>query len=356
MGNAWLVAGVAVLLAGCVQAPPKDLFAPKEKVLPPPETFVYDEEACNVYVLGLLVEPSLTDRYLPPGFHLRDPEWFYESPVPRAPPPPLLPPVPPPQAATGQALVVNLLFLCDPPSEPGSVPFSESHVGVFVLPPAVRGQRDNATLDIYEVDHYSQGDGLLRQRLPAWEWPVHNTTFTQEAASEQARNLQLSRQVGPVSVPNGVPIPPYHTDNGTADNLRELEFLVHAAQRSTIPASPLSDPLDNGVLFGFGGSTGGAVDYKIPSIRFWHQAKAGLSHIDYLLPMDVHLGPGYCKFQRGSTLSNLTGLEVCPQIQSPDSDPSAIPSFRPKETVPFVGYFRTAFRAEATRQQEVFAK
>ncbi|HUR60892.1 MAG TPA: hypothetical protein VM286_00820 [Candidatus Thermoplasmatota archaeon] len=336
MGKVWLVVGMALLLSGCVQPPPKDdPYAPKVKVLPPPETFVFDEEACNAYVLGLLVEPSLTDPYLPPGFHMRDPEWFYEDPVP---PPP--PPQEPLQVATGQALVFILVFKCDAPSEPNAIPFQEAHAGVFVLPPAVRGQTDNATLDFYEIEHYSAG-GLLADRLPAWEWPVHNTTFKDGSS---AANM-FRQTAAPHYVPKNV------FDNATADNLREVEFLLSAGDGDPLPG--LQEP----ALFSFGGSTTGVIDYEIPSVRFWHQAKAGLSHIDYILPMAVNLGPGYCSFQDGSILNDLTHVQTCPELRQPDvSDPGGLQAFRPQQTVPFVGYFRTAFRAEALRQQEVYAK
>jgi hypothetical protein len=159
-------------LAGCLQAPGPPL-PPAAEAPARAQAFGYVAQACDGYLLALLVDPARTDPVLPPGFHLRDPSAFFrEAPT-----------------ATGQALVIVAAMACGS-SSLGDGPFQEAFAAIFVQPPAVAGDRLPAQFDFYETDHVARGP--LAASLAAYGWQATAANLTIQPVAVQGTPEQFT--------------------------------------------------------------------------------------------------------------------------------------------------------------------
>ncbi|MEA3143920.1 MAG: hypothetical protein QOG31_1244 [Thermoplasmata archaeon] len=293
MGWNWVaaVAVAAVAAAGCLQAPALATLPPAAAAHAP-ETFTDARDGCTGYLLAVLVNPLRTDRFLPPGFHLRDAKDFLHG------------------VSTGPALLIVAANLCAPTRD--TPLWRDGAAVLFVEAPAVVGERPAADYDLYEIEHYSPEPGV-RERLRAWEWPVTNVSLADESVPE-ARPEAFTFAAG-----------------------------RHSAPLGTLPA------LDGSALFRFGGPTPvppEAAPLASAVARIWRDTPAGLGHMDYSMPVPLNLGSGYCTFQPGSVLEQLTGASVC-------NAPTGKPGWAPQPVL--VGTFSTDFHAVGILQRGVHA-
>jgi hypothetical protein len=261
---AWVC--VAALVAGCVQ-PLVPASLPAAAPPPAPEMFTDAHDGCIGYLLALLVDPQFTDPYLPPGFHLRDPKDFLKHNT----------------VGTGQALALVWADLCAPTT--GEPTWRNGGAGIYVQPPAVEGDRPPADYDLYEVAHFSP-EPAVQHRLGVWEWPVVNTTLEDQTPRPEVRQAGLA-----------------------------FTFAAGAQASGPLPVAGVAD----NPLFSFGGATPAppeAASLPAGVLRNWRDTPAGLAHLDLSLRFPLHLGSGYCAFQAGSLLAQLTNQTVCGTSQA----------------------------------------
>ncbi|MEA3136186.1 MAG: hypothetical protein QOC71_467 [Thermoplasmata archaeon] len=165
--QAWtaLVIGV-LLLGGCLGGDPVETSGPvtADPSPTPPAPVVL---ACQNGLLFQFVDYAETDPYLPPGFHIRDPQGFLTiSPV-----------------AFGQAGVLLITLRC----EGAAGPYNMAGVDIFVEAPSVPGV-DAATFDFYEVERYSSAWDFNDTLAPAlWPRIPGHVNFTMLENAEGAR-------------------------------------------------------------------------------------------------------------------------------------------------------------------------
>ncbi|HUR63052.1 MAG TPA: hypothetical protein VM241_01080 [Candidatus Thermoplasmatota archaeon] len=294
MGWSWVAAAAVAALAaaGCLQAPALATL-PAAAAPRAPETFTDARDGCTGYLLAVLLDPQLTDPFLPPGFHLRDAKDLLRG------------------VSTGQALLIVAANLCAPTRD--TPLWRDGAAVLFVETPAVEGERPAADYDLYEIEHYSP-EASVRERLRAWEWPVTNVTLADESVPE-ARQEAFSFAAGR----HGVPL-------------------------ATLPT------LDGSALFRFGGPTPvppEAAPLTSAVARIWRDTPAGLGHMDYSMPLPLNLGTGHCTFQPGSVLEQLTGASVC-------NAPTGKAGWAPQPAL--VATFSTSFHAVGILQRGVHAR
>lgn len=258
MGGLWRAA-VALAVAGCLQ-PATLATTPTVPGPPAAETFTDAHDGCTGYLLALLVDPALTDPYLPPGFHLRDPQDFLQK-----------------GTGTGQALLLVWAALCEPTAQQPA--WRDGSAAIYVQPPAVEGDRPTADHDLYEIAHYSP-EPSMQQRLAAWRWPVANVSLDGQAPAPQAAGQAFSFAAGS---PQG-------------------------AQTPILPG------VASDALFSFGGPTPlppQAFGPRDGVLRTWRDTPAGLGHLDQSMALALNLGGGYCAFQQDSVLAQATGQTAC---------------------------------------------
>jgi hypothetical protein len=238
-GRALAFLAVTALLAGCLgsdQAQAPDV-AVAEPVAPKP--FV---GTCDSGLLFQFVPYGSTDRWLPPGFHPRDPQDFLGSPV-----------------AFGQAAVILLIVDCAAPD--GTVLRSAS-VDIFVESPVVEGV-DPARFDFYEIERYgdpAELDGALLDS--GW--------------------LRLPGEVrfGGAGGPGGLP--------------------------STVGYSVLAEVADgNGTIMSMIGPVAADVPLADGPVRFWHESEPGVSYIEYDVSLQPRVGTGSCSARAGTALAQM---------------------------------------------------
>jgi hypothetical protein len=146
------------LLAGCLTDPePSDASSPAALPTPPPEPY---GATCLNGLLFQFVDYATTDRFLPPGFHPRDPRDFLNT-----------------QVAFGMAGVVVLVVQCT--SADGEA-YEAASVDIFVESPGVPTV-EKAFFDFYELERYAdpaEFDGVLS--TAGWPRLVGNVNFTRE--------------------------------------------------------------------------------------------------------------------------------------------------------------------------------
>lgn len=148
------------LLAGCLAAAPGTDDAP-EAAAPAPAVVTY-EGVCSAALMFQFIDYAQTDRYLPPGFHPRDPKEFLT----------ILP------VATGQAGAIFLAVQCADDGDGGP---AFSSVSIFVEPPFVAGF-DPGLFDFYEIERSGSADPF-RPALHPSGWPEHDAVVTVDMAS-----------------------------------------------------------------------------------------------------------------------------------------------------------------------------
>ena len=134
---------------------------------------------CTNTVLFQLLDFAVATRFLPPGYHAKDPQDFLGSP-----------------AAFGQAAAVLLLVDCQESARGGA--WKTGFVGLYIEPPTVPGADEGPNLHFYEVEHYADDlDGLL-ERL-GWPVAVGSTfTFTSSLDEGPARVTEVADRDGPI--------------------------------------------------------------------------------------------------------------------------------------------------------------
>jgi hypothetical protein len=165
--QAWTAVALGVLLlAGCLGGDPAATPAPTPAD-PSPTAPAPVQLACQNALLFQFVDYAETDPYLPPGFHIRDPQGFLTiSPV-----------------AFGQAGVLVLTLSCTG----AAGPYNMAGVEIFVEPPAVPGV-EAGTFDFYEVERYSSAWDFNDTLVPAlWTRIPGHVDFTMLETSPNAR-------------------------------------------------------------------------------------------------------------------------------------------------------------------------
>ncbi len=152
---------ILVGLAGCLSTGERT----PTSGLPPslgsvPETVPLEASDCIATVLAILVDREHTDAFLPPGFHPRDPQDFFDIPV-----------------ATGQAMAFLIVVTC-PATEVAPDGFEMAIASIFVESPAIPQVADPAHYDFYTLDHMFPREGNLAGYAATWGWawtPATNT-------------------------------------------------------------------------------------------------------------------------------------------------------------------------------------
>lgn len=148
-----LAAGLFVLqalalLAGCLSPRPVS-DGPVVLSGPPVADAPRFSGTCSNLLLFQFVDFAITDDYLPPGFHPRDPQAF-------------LPVVP---VSFGQAGVLAIVLDCQ--GDQGQ--YEAASLAIFVESPIVPGLED-AAFDFYEIERYAEA-GQFGGLLDAVGWP-----------------------------------------------------------------------------------------------------------------------------------------------------------------------------------------
>lgn len=238
-GRATAILAVMALLAGCLGPEPEPVADPIVAAPEPPQPFV---GACDAALLFQFISYGSTDRWLPPGFHPRDPQDFLNSPV-----------------AFGQAAVVMLIVDC---AQPDGTVHQSGSVDIFVEPPVVDGL-DPARFDFYEVERYGDPDEL------------------DGALSDSGwQRLPGIIEFGGAGGPGGLP--------------------------STIGFSALAQVTDdNGTILSMIGPVAADVPLGAGPVRFWHESSQGLSFVEYDVVLEPRIGSGSCSARAGTALAQM---------------------------------------------------
>lgn len=214
---------------------------------------------CDGSAVILLVPPQQVDPYLPPGFHVRDPQDLLVQ----------LP------AATGQAAAFIATLVCrdqpanaDEPREVGFAAILVERPNVADLPPT-RGY------DVYGVDIIVPP--LLGETMAGAGWPARVGDL-----SSSATRLPTG----------GAVVEAGATVNGVADYSYQLA---------------LAAPIPQGVP---------QVNFTEFTVRVWSDHGAGVAFVEYTFSGDVPVGTAVCDFPPGSPAAQLTDSQFC----TPDLD------------------------------------
>lgn len=147
--SALVISLVAMAIAaGCLSTTPE--VRDESPILPPtPAGAPRYEGTCANLVLFQLVDFAMTDEYLPPGYHPRDPQAF-------------LPVVP---VAFGQAGVLALALDC----AGAQGRYAAASIAIFVEAPTVTGVQA-APFNFYEIERYAEA-GQFSGLLDSVGWP-----------------------------------------------------------------------------------------------------------------------------------------------------------------------------------------
>ncbi|MFA5942938.1 MAG: hypothetical protein WC876_00555 [Candidatus Thermoplasmatota archaeon] len=141
------IAVLLVLASGCLGGGPGPVTPGPE---PNPTAPLLFTGECENALLFQFVEYADTDRYLPPGFHPRDPQAFLSSP-----------------AAFGRAGVLLIVLEC---LGDDGLAFSSASVDIFIEAPLVEGL-EPAAFNFYEVERVSP-PGPWDSVLAGADWPI----------------------------------------------------------------------------------------------------------------------------------------------------------------------------------------
>jgi hypothetical protein len=254
-----------VVLAGCAARPAASPGPGKVSAPAPADMVDYPEAACTNLLLFQFVDYPVTDAYLPPGFHPRDPQDFLGAPT-----------------AIGQAGVIFLALSCHGPSNDNN-DLSSAQLAIFVEHPSVHGT-ESASYDFYEVARYGP-HSRFDDVLAAGGWP---------------------------RIPAGVNLT---VSGGVSDG-----------NFSTFGNATVTD--GQGQVASMIGLMSPAIPLTGTVARFWHDGPQGLAYLDYRTPLHPLVGSGTCTARAGTPLAAFAmagwpgpPMPVIPMVGSPSCPP-----------------------------------